>query len=358
MRPIWNPGAFQSAAVKKPFFEGWYYKLVSKNCKEALAIIPGIAVGRERKSAFLQIYDGTSLDYRFIPYPLPLFTPVAGRFDFTLGDHHFSDKEVRLSHRDCSLTLDGRIEIDALSPWPVRLLSPGAMGWYGLLPVMENYHGVLSMDSPVNGSLRIDSKRYNFDGGRCYIEKDWGSGFPSAWIWLQCNHFEQEGVSLTFSLAKIPWHGKWFSGFIIGLLLKGKLYQFCTYSGARFEELRLLPNGHSGGSGGGGGSGGSSEADGEYPGFEAVIRSGPFFGKGRYILQLQVLGGPKRALQAPIEGAMRSSVEESLSARCRITLKEKASAGKGMQTLFEGEGERAGLEISGDLNELIGNLIL
>lgn len=341
VRPVWNPGAFQSAGIKRPFFEGWYYKLVSRNRREALALIPGIAVGKNGKSAFLQIFDGTSLEYRFIPYPAPLFKPHPRRFDITLGEHHFSDREITLAHRDCSLTLEGHLEIEHISPWPVKAFSPGAMGWYGLLPVMEDYHGVLSLDSPVKGTLQVDSRRYNFDGGRCYIEKDWGSGFPSAWIWMQCNHFQQEGVSVTFSLARIPWRRHWFSGFIIGILLEGRLYRFCTYTGARFESLQLTRE-----------TDGSGE---DHTGFEARIRSGTILGKGRYSLHLKVQGGPKRALQAPVEGAMRSSVEESLSARCCMTLTDDRQGGR---ILFQGDGDRAGLEISGDIQQIIGDLAI
>jgi hypothetical protein len=65
--------------------------------------------------------------------------------------------------------------------------------------------------------------------------------------------------------------------------------------------------------------------------------------------------GPKRALQAPLEGAMRSSVEESLTSRCSLKLTERRRGTE--RTLFEEAGERAGLEISGDLSPVIRSLI-
>lgn len=326
-RPVWTPGAFQSANVRRPFFEGWYYKLVSADRSDALVLIPGVAVSPEGGKAFLQLYDGTSLEYRFIPYPMTAFRPEPGRFDISLADHRFSDSEIRLNERDCSLLLEGTVRIGGTTPWPVSPLSPGAMGWYGLLPFMEDYHGVLSMDSPIDGSLRIDGTSYNFDGGRCYIEKDWGSGFPSAWIWMQCNHFRTTGLSVSFSLARIPWRRRWFSGFIVGVRCEGRFFRFCTYTGARFEKLALDGKG----------------------GYEAVLRS------GRHRLELSVEGGPKREIQAPLEGAMRSSVEESVSARCALRLSVR-NRGKEL-ILAEEEGERAGLEIAGDLDQVIRSLI-
>jgi hypothetical protein len=52
---------------------------------------------------------------------------------------------------------------------------------------------------------------------------------------------------------------------------------------------------------------------------------------------------------------MRSSVEESLSARCSLKLSERRKGRE--RILFEEEGERAGLEISGDLSPIIRSLI-
>ncbi|MGV9103340.1 MAG: tocopherol cyclase family protein [Candidatus Thorarchaeota archaeon] len=45
------------------------------------------------------------------------------------------------------------------------------------------------------------------------MEKDWGTGFPEVWIWLESNHFEEKGVSFTCSIAKIPWLGSSFAGY-------------------------------------------------------------------------------------------------------------------------------------------------
>ena len=32
--------------------------------------------------------------------------------------------------------------------------------------------------------------------------------FPQAWVWMQTNHFEQPRISLTASVAIIPWMGQ------------------------------------------------------------------------------------------------------------------------------------------------------
>lgn len=75
-------------------------------------------------------------------------------------------------------------------------LSPGVMGPFRFAPFMECYHGVLSLDHSVDGTLEVDGERISYEGGRGYTEKDWGRSFPSAWVWVQSNDFGRTGVSL------------------------------------------------------------------------------------------------------------------------------------------------------------------
>lgn len=56
--------------------------------------------------------------------------------------------------------------------------SPGIMGWYAWVPTMECYHGVVSLDHAISGKLMIEDQAHDFNGGRGYIEKDWGKSFP------------------------------------------------------------------------------------------------------------------------------------------------------------------------------------
>jgi tocopherol cyclase len=104
---------------------------------------------------------------------------------------------------------------------------------------MECYHGVLSFDHAIHGKLTIDGQEIDFEGGRGYIEKDWGNSFPSAWVWFQSNHFERPGTCITSSVVVIPFGGTTFNGFIVGLWHAGRLYRFATYTGARTEVLEI-----------------------------------------------------------------------------------------------------------------------
>jgi hypothetical protein len=40
------------------------------------------------------------------------------------------------------------------------------------------------------GWIQWGDKRYEFSAAPAYSEKNWGGGFPSKWVWIQCNTFD------------------------------------------------------------------------------------------------------------------------------------------------------------------------
>ena len=48
------------------------------------------------------------------------------------------------------------------------------MGWYRFVPFMECFHGVVSLNHELEGDFLIENQVFSFDGGKGYIEKDWG----------------------------------------------------------------------------------------------------------------------------------------------------------------------------------------
>lgn len=46
------------------------------------------------------------------------------------------------------------------------------MGPFSFVPFMEYYHGILSMDHNIEGSLEHNGKIISFDQGKGYMEKD------------------------------------------------------------------------------------------------------------------------------------------------------------------------------------------
>jgi len=204
----------------------------------------------------------------------------------------------------------------------VRPLSPGIMGWYRFVPRMECYHGVLSLDHGVEGTLEVDGETLDFTGGRGYVEKDWGRSFPSSWVWVQSNSYDAPRTSLTCSVARIPWVTGAFVGHIAGLLQGGRLHRFATYTGAKLAEVETWDGGA-----------------------HIVLRD------ARAELELRAEGGAAGHLKAPVLGAMEGRVGESLGATVRTRLRELR--GGRPAVVFEGVGSCAGLEVVDERGELV-----
>ena len=225
----------------------------------------------------------------------------------------------------------GQIQMKDVVPWPVTFFSPGIMGWYAFVPFMECYHGVISIDHPLHGTLKISGRTIDFDGGRGYTEKDWGKSFPRAYIWMQCNHFSKPGISLTASIANIPWLRGSFRGLIIGFLYDGRLYRFTTYTKATVHAVRVSDS-----------------------------RVSFVVSDNNHLLKIEATRGGGGILHAPLKGSetdrmqMQQRVQQSLTGKISIEFREKK---KGEEKLiYSGAGDHAGIEINGDIASISDDL--
>ncbi len=241
LKRVMRPLAYHGAGKAGPFFEGWYFKLVAADGSQRLSVIPGIYIGKdaEQNHAFIQIMDSVAGSSQYLTFPYDAFLFVPGEMDVHLAGNHFTQQGISLDLHGDGLDVQGDLHFSELHPWPVSMLSPGVMGWFAWVPGMECYHGIVSMDHSLRGSLLVNGQTMDFTGGRGYMEKDWGRAMPRAWVWMQSNHFDRAGTGFTFSIADIPWGKFHFKGFLGGLLLDGRLHRFATYTGARLEDFKL-----------------------------------------------------------------------------------------------------------------------
>ena len=319
-----HPSRYHGYGETPPFFEGWYYKLIDATGKVRFAIIPGIILSPDPAKAhsFIQVVDGTMGRATYHRYPQTLFWASRSDFDIRIGPNRFNDRFLELDIGDGERTIRGQVHFKGITPWPVSLTSPGIMGWYAWVPFMETYHGVVSLDHELEGELDVGYDSHDFDGGRGYIEKDWGSAFPSGYVWLQCNHFESKGTSLTASIATIPWLGSSFPGFIIGFLHQARLYRFATYTGAETERLEVTDSR-----------------------VTWVVRD-----KYRR-LRMEVSRAPTVLIYGPRhDGNMVPHVEETLQATVSVYLQEWRTQER---LIFKGTGRHAGLEVHGEVEPLL-----
>tara|TARA_S200000501_G_scaffold106475_1_gene99922 strand:- start:6063 stop:7040 length:978 start_codon:yes stop_codon:yes gene_type:complete len=319
-----RPELYHGQSQKRPFFEGWYHKMSSKN-GETFVAIPGIYRSgiNNNQTAFLMFYQGSSGKVDYIPYKVEDFQCDANSYQLKLGKNYFSLERVLLDFEHEHLNVKGEIITNNLNPWPVSLIERGCMGWYGYIPTMECFHGILSMNHTLNGHLDINKDRISFDHGKGYIEKDWGKNFPKDWVWAQSNSFNESELSISASLATIPWKSYEFSGFIIGIHHKEKLYKFTTYNFSKILKIKFEDNA-----------------------LFWVIK------KGHLQLEITIRAGSTSGLlHAPDKTDMVPKVREFLDGEISFILK------KNQEIILEQYSDQCAVEIIGKTNRLIDNAI-
>lgn len=316
LNTLLNPERFQGRGKSRSYFEGWYYKLVAPGGR-SLAIIPGIAYDPNGDGqAFIQVLDGNRKTSRFLNFPTDVFRAAADRFLVTVGGSVFSESRITLNVNG----LEGSVQLNNTVGWPKPWYSPGIMGPFSFIPFMECYHGIVSMDHQLEGQLMLEGELIDFTGGRGYTEKDWGRSFPSAYSWMQSNHFSEPGISLKCSVARIPWLGSSFTGFISGLWLRDRLIRFTTYNRSSLRKCSI------------------SESL-----VEVVIQN------PAHTLELRAHRDEATVLASPIRGAMEGRIQETMNAQIDVQVTER----KSRRIIFEGTGTNAGLEVAGEIRRII-----
>ena len=299
---------FQGWGRTNNYFEGWYYKLVTADQRHAYAIIPGIALNNDDSHAFVQTMDGISKTSTYTRFNKSSFQPHPQRFIANIQDNSFTADRISLNLPH----MHGTLKFENVQKYVGSVLSPGIMGWYSFVPFMQCYHGLVSIHHTIVGSLKIRDKEVDFTGGKGYIEKDWGSSFPKAWVWTQCNNYQgEDDLSVMASVAHIPWLGTHFIGFLAIVYFRGTTKIFTTYTNAQVD-LELNDS-------------------------QVVLE----FRDKEGHLTIHATQDAGTDLLAPRKGSMTSKVNESLMARHEIRFFHK-------ETRLSAFGTNAGLEVGGN----------
>lgn len=315
-----NPELFQGAYKRRNYFEGWYYKQISKSREHVFGIIPGISYGSSPsdRHAFIQLINAVTHKTYYFSFPMADFQYDKHAFFIKLKDNVFHREGIQLHLKNNDLFISGELLFKDIIPFPKTILNPGIMGPYSFIPFMECHHGIVNIHHHIHGHLTIDRETIDMSGGYGYIEKDWGKSFPEAWIWLQSNHFEQGDISVMFSIAKIPWLHKHFIGFISFLRIGQKLYRFATYTKAKLRKLEFKNS------------------------FLSITIQ-----DSNYTLRLRATYNKGGLLKAPKDGLMNREITESITSLVQVELYDKNN-----KLLFHGDGQNTGMEIGGDINIL------
>jgi len=322
VKKLKHPEIFQGNKQKKAYFEGWYFKMVSADHSSVISVIPGISLSADgmEKHAFIQVIDGTTARTDYFSFPIEDFAYAEDRFAVKICDYFFSDDSLSIYIRHDSASLKANVRMSEQVGLPgKKLFNAGIMGWYRFVPFMECYHGVVSLDHQLAGKLFYNGKEQNFEGGMGYIEKDWGSSMPSAWIWMQSNHFPSKNTSFMLSVANIPWIGRSFTGFLGFFLHEGQIRRFATYTKAKVTIASLTDH------------------------FAELSIEDK-----NYTYRITATNKDTGLLYAPVQGSMDRRISESINAAIRLQVMDK----KG-KVIFDETSEVAGLELVGDKKVLM-----
>jgi tocopherol cyclase len=314
-----KPEIFQGNLKKKNYFEGWYFKHVSSDIEHVYSFIPGVSLNPRDPHAFIQVINGITGETDYVSYPLDRFLWDKNSLYLKIGDSIFTDKYIDLNIKSVNLDVTGHIEYNNITKYQRTLISPGIMGWYSFVPYMECKHGIVSVNHDLNGNISINGHSIDFTNGKGYIEKDWGTSFPEAWIWIQSNNFSSRGTSFSFSIAKIPWLGRFFMGFIAFLYLEGRYILFSTYNNSVISNI--LHNKES---------------------VSLTLKN------KTNILKVNVVKNNFGELMAPASGDMSRRIKESIDSTVDLTLYDKNG-----NLIYEDSGRRAGLEVIEEIFDYI-----
>lgn len=222
---------------KKGYFEGWYYKLLNAKGNVTLSLIPGVSKSVEDPHAFIQIINNHNHQTYYIRYPMSSFKYQSDPFMITIDSNIFTQHQIIISIQDV-VNLQGVIDLGQWTTIDHSLYAPNIMGPFAYIPWMECNHGIMSLRHELKGNLCFNSDLLSFEDGIGYIEKDYGSSFPSRYIWIHSNAPSSTN-SLFFSYAKIPFGMFSFDGLICILEIEGIQHRFATYNKSKVSHVAI-----------------------------------------------------------------------------------------------------------------------
>ena len=137
---------------------------------------------------------------------------------------------------------------------------------------------------------------------------------------MQTNHFDEPEASFFGSIAKIPWMGSYFTGYLFGWYYKGGIYRFTTYTGAKVIGLSVNDDTIT---------------------FKAE--------DAKYSVSIRGVRAKGAELLAPKEGEMTTKINETLNSKIDLEFYDKRKN----VLIFSGRSNNAGLEYVGNINELL-----
>lgn len=310
---IFHQERFQGKNLKsnrKEYFEGYYFRCVSRDGKSFVAI-PGISSSRGKSKAFIQIIDEENKS-SYNVYQREAFEYANNGMLINIGRNSFSKQGIRLKIHE-NRTVKGKVYFYNIKEYPKSVYTPGIMGPYSYVPFLECRHEVIIVACDLKGEIEIDGRIINFDGGKGYVEKDFGTSFPSDYLWTETNTFERNSAAFMLSAAVVPVGGRSIRGLLSYLYFDDKFYRFATYYGDSIRTIYNVAN--------------RTEIE--------VLSK-------KRTMRIKIEHDESDILKAPKKGEMSREIRECMGATTEIELFEEE------RQIFSGRGTSSAFEVSGN----------
>lgn len=285
---------------KKNCFEGWYFREQGKEL--TIAFIPALHYDEEgRMTGSLQVVLPEKS--WFFAYDHPTNMNLPDSLFVVLGKNVFTEACIHLDIDEPGLSIKGDIYFDRDYGTKFRVMGPLDLPIVSSLAsrVLPCGHHIWAMEQELSGELEIracygeiglcngkgdlrNGKVFSFDGGKGYLEADYGETFPKSYFWSHCNWFEEKPLRITCAGVELPGDRR---GCFACIDQDGYRVKLATYRGAKVEAF-------------------SPE------GFR--IR------QGKYVLEGWKMEGKPVTLQSPLGDAMSETTDEYLSCTVRYRL--------------------------------------
>lgn len=267
---------------KKNVFEGYYFKHTFED--KTLSFIVGFSTAEPY--SFIQVVESNPMYTKHYAFGIDDMIISNNPFSIKIKNNFFSFEKIIVDLDEYK----GQITYTNLIPLESFLIFKNIMGPFVMLPNMKCNHAIISMDHQINVDLVVREHKYETIG-RGYIEKDYGKTFPKNYVWIQCNDFEEEQVSIFFSIATIPYMGLKFDGVICNFVLNGEEYRFATYNGSTYHINDIGDNK-----------------------FAITLKN------GQVILKIIAIPNDHAELVSPKNGAMNGMIKEGLNGLVEVSL--------------------------------------
>lgn len=188
-----------------PWFEGWYTRISGTSSGHSIGAIVGYypdASGLTDPAAYVALIiddgKGETKTYEAYPKGIEVLSKGAkvtsnphdeGLPDFSVIDASSNTVELRQTGNEQTLKMtfpEQNISFEASLAEPESWEQPGDSpeGWAGKLPFLGLHWFVFSLHSKASFKLTT-SVGIISDSGRAHQEKNWGTAFPTSWIWAE-----------------------------------------------------------------------------------------------------------------------------------------------------------------------------